>query len=297
MQAQLGGEQAEPRGTSSSFTSSTFVLWHLKLRGTCMWSCWSHDLAVTWAMKLLQALYWSQARRPFLKLRIGYVLGVCLTVGLMLRRASCPCKEDCPLALSLPLHYMSVLWSRSPVRSASPPVLHQNKYSHFFPSAGWADLTRGRGGHAAGAEALRAGGSEQAHPFHSPSEGAISVTAHHYWRVGWLGSAILWIFLHEELWTVLKEKSSEAEPRTGVGAGLPSPWNICSVIFCCLCLRWGQRWAAPLAAVSLLQCRVERKESPRGAVLCHAGLCPLAAVDVCRRGVFEGTASIGCLFH
>lgn len=118
------------------------------------------------------------------------------------------------LAMSLPVQCMSFLWSWSSIRSASSPV-HQNKYlccCHQMAELMW--LEAGAGGQ----QWLELW--EQARPSHS----AVSaVTAHLYCFMGCLGSVILWVFLREELWTVLKQKSPEAEPRTGLMGGLSLP--------------------------------------------------------------------------
>lgn len=50
---------------------------------------------------------------------------------------------------------------------------------------------------------------------------------HGCWLKLGLGSAMLWISLHEKLWPVLVKTKPEAEPRTGMkGVSLPPPTSV-----------------------------------------------------------------------
>lgn len=123
----------------------------------------------------------------------------------------------------------------------------------------WCDSRKGRG-HAVGAGAAGAGS-----PLSQRFQGCNFSDSPPLLPHGMTGLSNLRIFLREALRTVLKQKSSEAEPSAGVRGGLPSPQNICSVISCCSCLlRWGGSWAALLVAVWLLPCPSgEEEKSPR----------------------------------
>lgn len=115
MQAQLRGNRQSPEAFPGAWQAPRLFCDTSNREGR---TCWSQDLVVISAMKLLQVSCWSQARgRPFLKLWIMYALGIYFTVGLMLSKGLLPLKRIVLfLAMSLPVQCMSFLWSWSSVR-------------------------------------------------------------------------------------------------------------------------------------------------------------------------------------
>lgn len=123
---------------------------------------------------------------------------------------------------------------------------------------------------------------EQARPSHNTVP---AVTARLYCFMGCLGSVVLPVFLGEELRTVLKQTSSEAEPRTGLmgGPSLPQKHlfhDLSLLMFAAM----GQSPAALLALFA--RCPGGRSSSPCGSAV-SSGPGPPAGVPVCRRAMAQ----------
>lgn len=211
MQAQLWGNRQSPEAFPGAWQAPRLFCDTSNREGRI---CWSQDLVVISATKLLQVSCWSQARgRPFLKLWIVCALGIYFTVGLMLSKGLLPLKRVVLfLAMSLPVQCMSFLWSWSSVRWASSlQCTRTNICVVCMRWLSWCGCRQGRG-----AAVARAVGAclplWQWFQQWLPTSTAL-------WDVWaqWCCGSSAWAI------TVLKQKSSEAEPRTGLMGGPSLP--------------------------------------------------------------------------